>query len=660
MTQLLAINRRFVIFGVLVTLITISFIGSFLLRFDFAIPEEEYAHLVLGLALALPIKVLILYLAMLHRGWWSSVGLYDLTRIALATVAASIGSSTVISVFMRPGFPRSIYAIDFILTFITISGARVAVRLYRESARRAQAAGKYSNILIYGAGWAGATLVREIWGNPALGYAIVGFIDDNPQKQNDIVAGVKVLGGGADLPAIAEKYKGQIDEVVIAMPSASGRNMREAISHCRAAGLSCKTLPSLGSLLMSNGLTSQIRPISIEDLLCREPVELDQIGIRQALSGRTILVTGAAGSIGSEMCRQIAEFDPGMLIMLDQAESELFKIEAQLRRHFPELNLQLVIGDIRDARAMDTLVRRYLPAFIFHAAAYKHVPLMEAHALQAVNNNVLGTWNVAQAAYRNKVPNFVLISSDKAVNPTNVMGATKRAAELVISSFPTTADGSATNFCAVRFGNVLASNGSVVPTFQAQIAAGGPVTVTHPEVRRYFMTVREAAQLVLQASTLSTGPEVYVLDMGEPVQIVDLARNMIRLSGLVPDEDIEIRFIGLRPGEKLFEELIVEGENIVPTRHEKIKVFQGPRAHRRVIEAWISRVREALQAEDETAVVALLSELVPEYQVSDFWSRAIAEGRQGDGWLPDVSLPISASPVDVGDVRAPGRSGEMA
>jgi FlaA1/EpsC-like NDP-sugar epimerase len=381
----------------------------------------------------------------------------------------------------------------------------------------------------------------------------------------------------------------------------------------------------MGALLKEAGLTAQIRPVSVEDLLVREPVELDEVGIFGEFGGKVVLVTGAAGSIGSEICRQIAAIGPQKLVALDQAESELFKIDMDLRRRFPDLDLSAEIGDIRNSARVEEIIREHRVECIFHAAAYKHVPLMEDHVIEAAQNNILGTWNLAEAASRLGVRRFVMISSDKAVNPTNVMGATKRAAELIVSSFAVEQD--ATRFVAVRFGNVLASNGSVVPLFQSQIASGGPVTVTHPEIRRYFMTVREAVQLVLQASTMGKGSEIFVLDMGEPVTILDLARNMIRLSGLEPDEDIEIRFTGLRPGEKLFEELLTESEDIQPTYHRKIKIFSGVTPSHASMHHWVCELRSHVARRDEGAIIRDLLEVVPEYQVSSKWAAVAAHSR---------------------------------
>jgi FlaA1/EpsC-like NDP-sugar epimerase len=388
--------------------------------------------------------------------------------------------------------------------------------------------------------------------------------------------------------------------------------MREALANCRITGVHCKTIPGFGELLKGKVLSAQIRDLAPGDLLAREPVRLDEDRIREHIADRVVLVTGAAGSIGSELCRQLAHQQPRKLIALDQAESELFKTDMKLRRCFPGIEIVAEIGDIQDLRRINGIFARHAIDSVFHAAAYKHVPMMEAHVAEAVKNNVVGTWNVASAASENGVSDFLMISSDKAVNPTNIMGMTKRVAEIIVSAMHST--GTGTRFVSVRFGNVLGSNGSVVPIFQSQIEEGGPVTVTHPEVRRYFMTVREAVQLVLQASTMGKGSEIFVLDMGEPVRIVDLAKNMIRLSGLECGKDVEIRFTGLRPGEKLFEELMTEGENILPTYHEKVKIFRGHGTERYFVQHWFSELQRLLEEDDEQALIIHLQALVPEYQ----------------------------------------------
>jgi FlaA1/EpsC-like NDP-sugar epimerase len=534
-------------------------------------------------------------------------------RVFAANVCGSVILTIVASVMFEGRFPRSAYVIDLIVCFLLTAGARFAVRLYSEIVLGELTKSSGKRILIYGAGRAGMTLVRELRNNPSLG-EVAGFLDDDPHKRRLSLQGIQVLGRGRDAAYIVDRKKrsGQsIDEIVIAMPSANGTQMGEAIANCRAAGLPCKTIPGVGELLAGKVLSAQIRDVSVNDLLGREPVQLEEDRIRKALHGRVVLVSGGAGSIGSEICRQVARFEPQTLIVFDQAESELYRIEQELKRTLPTANVAIELGDMRDPARVDEVIRHYGVNSVFHAAAYKHVPMMEAHVVEAARNNVIGTWNVAEAARRNRVPDFLMISSDKAVNPTSIMGVTKRIAELIVTSM--NVSNGATKFVSVRFGNVLGSNGSVVPLFKEQIAAGGPVTVTHPDMRRYFMTVREAVQLVLQASTMGKGSEIFVLDMGEPVRILDLARNLIRLSGLVPDEDIEIRFTGLRPGEKLFEEITIEGENMRPTYHSKIQIFQGSRPSSDFMKSWIQTLQRFLEARDERAILAHITSLVPEY-----------------------------------------------
>ena len=610
-TRLFFYIRRCWIMVCHILMVAASFMAAFLLRFDFAIPHSEAPHWTWGLQVIIPLKLLVFFFARLHRGWWRLVGMPDLIRVFGANGVASVLFAGCAYFAWGPAFPRSVYLLDFLVCFVFTAGARFAVRLYSELVV-GEFSRKDKRILIYGAGSAGLTLLREARTNPSIGQ-VVGFLDDDPRKRRLVLMGAPVLGRGRHIPHILDRQKrrGQpIDEIIIAMPSATGQQMGEAVANCRAAHIPCKTIPGLGELLAGKVLSAQIREIELEDLLGREPVQLDETSLRSAIGGRVVMVTGAAGSIGSELCRQVARFAPGRLILFDQAESELFKIDLELRRTFRNLDVIAELGDIRDRGRVDQTIRQYRVDSVFHAAAYKHVPLMETHILEAVRNNVLGTWNVAQSAYQNHVSSFLMISSDKAVNPTSIMGVTKRVAELIVASMP--AD-SQTTFVSVRFGNVLGSNGSVVPIFQKQIAAGGPVTVTHPEMRRYFMTIPEAVQLVLQASTMGHGSEIFVLDMGAPVKIVDLARNLIRLSGLTPDRDIEIRFTGLRPGEKLYEELRFDGEDMVPTGHRKIHIFQSFKPTPAAMENWMAEVCGLLDRRDQNGVVAHLCDMVPEY-----------------------------------------------
>ena len=579
MKTILLASRRLLLVLFHVWLIGLSLAGAFLLRFDFQLPDwvmvtKDGATVPSlfqqGLWMAVVVKTTVFLLARLHRGWWRFVGINDLLRVFFANAIGSVCFTAAVLLTTGPAeapgagaFPRSIYVIDFVLCFLMTAGARFAVRLYIEGMRDSRSRTGGRGLLIYGAGSAGRMLLREIRSNHSLGYDVLGFLDDDPKMRGALLMNVRVLGTGRDAAKLVDRYRKRsrkIEEIVIAMPSATGREMSEALSNCRAIeGVTFKTIPGMGELLNGKFLSDQIREVSLDDLLGREQVRLEEDRIHESIAGRSVLITGAGGSIGSERCRQAARFSPAKLIALDQGETELFRIDLELREKFPALNVVAEVGDIRDAERVEEVIRRHSVESIFHAAAYKHVPMMEAHVIEAVKNNVLGTWNLVKAACEYRVSNFLMISSDKAVNPTSIMGATKRIAELIVSS----ESEATTNFVSVRFGNVLGSNGSVVPLFKAQIAAGGPVTVTHPEMRRYFMSVREAVQLVLQASTMGKGSEIFVLDMGAMVRIVDLAANMIKLAGLDP-EKIEIRFTGLRPGEKLYEELMTEGENILP------------------------------------------------------------------------------------------------
>lgn len=610
--------RRVLVVFAQAWIILISLTIAYLLRFDSLIPASELPAFRHGLLIALVVKLAAFRIGRLDRGWSRFVGMRDLYDVLLANILGS--GLFVIAVLALVGttFPRSVYCIDLLVCFLVTAATRCSVRIYRELFERGSCRSAGKRVLVYGAGAAGVALLQEIRTNPRLGCGVVGFLDDDPMKWKTSVFGVSVLGPGRSAALICARFlrkRCRIDEIIIALPSATGIQMGEALANCRSAGVPCKTVPSVGELLSGKVLASQIREISVLDLLGREPVHLDERVIRKSIAGRAVLVTGGAGSIGSEICRQVARFAPRCLVLLDNAESALFHIDNQLKAMYPALAVYPRIGDIREYVRVDEVIREFAVDSIFHAAAYKHVPMMECHVLEAVKNNILGTRNVVLAAQRNHVANFLMISSDKAVNPTNVMGSTKRVAELIVSSMPQSAIGG-TKCVSVRFGNVLGSNGSVVPLFREQILNGGPVTVTHPEMRRYFMTIPEAVQLVLQASTMGKGSELFVLDMGEAVKIVDLAHNMIRLSGHEPNVDIEVRFTGLRPGEKLFEELSIQGENILSTYHEKIKVFSGARLKTAQVESWIETLEALVARRDETAIIEHIHTLVPAYRPS--------------------------------------------
>lgn len=582
---------------------------AFLLRFDFFVPAYFRAHLLVAICVWVPVKILVFHFLKLDRGWWRYASVQDLSRLAAANLAASVFGGLLLLLFAPRGFPRSIYFLDFVLCFGMTAGARLAVRLVFEFSRLPNL-GIKKRTLIYGAGDAGVTLLREIHQNPALSYDIVGFLDDDPAKAGRLIHSVKVLGTGAALSPIVVSQA--IDTVLIALPSATGAQMTAVLRHCQEAGVLYKTVPGLAEVIESSSLAAQIRDVAVEDLLGRTPVSLEESKIRSALEGKVVLVTGAAGSIGSELCRQIARFHPAGIVGFEIAESPLFEIDREMRQAFPEVPFHPEIGSVQNPARLDDVLTQYSPSVVYHAAAYKHVPLMEAHVFEAIENNVFGTYNVAMAAAKHGVEDFVMISSDKAVRPTNIMGATKRVAELLLLAL----QNGRTKYVAVRFGNVLGSNGSVIPIFKKQIAVGGPVTVTHPDMRRFFMTIPEACQLVLQAAAIGEGGQICVLDMGEPVKIVDLATNLILLSGLRPDQDIKIAFTGVRPGEKLYEEVSTMLENTVPTSHEKIRIFVGNGLPEGDMLTWLSCLREICEARDAGRLIVALKEIVLDYSPS--------------------------------------------
>jgi FlaA1/EpsC-like NDP-sugar epimerase len=562
-----------------------------------------------GLCVWVPVKILVFHFFKLDRGWWRYVSIRDLARLAAANLSGSVFASALLLRFAPIGFPRSVYFLDFLLCFGMTAGVRLAVRLVSEFSR-SRNLGARKRTLIYGAGDAGITLLLEINRNPALFYEIIGFIDDDPAKRGNFIHRVKVFGNGAALPSIVVSET--IEMVLIALPSATGRQMTTVLKHCQDTGVSYRTVPGLAEVIEGSGLATQIREVAVEDLLGRNPVQLEEKQIRSRLEGKVVLVTGAAGSIGSELCRQIARFHPAVIVGFEIAESPLFEIDREMRQVFPKTPFYPEIGNIQNRIRLDEVLRQYSPSVVYHAAAYKHVPMMEAHVFEAVENNVFGTYNVAVAAAEHGVDDFVMISSDKAVRPTNIMGATKRVAELLLLAL----QNGRTSYVAVRFGNVLGSNGSVIPIFKKQVAVGGPVTVTHPDMRRFFMTIPEACQLVLQASVIGKGGQICVLDMGEPVKIVDLARNLILLSGLRPDEDIKIEFTGMRPGEKLYEELSTIFENTAPTTHEKIRIFVGNGVPEGDMEPYLEALRDICERRDVSGLVLTLKDLIPDYNPS--------------------------------------------
>lgn len=605
-------KKRLLLFGNDIFWTISSFFMAYFLRFNFSIPGEYFPELFKSLPLLVFFRCFSFFIFGLYSGVLRYASIDDLLRIIKAvTVGSLLFVSSIAFLFHLVGFPRSVFLIDWFVILVFLGGSRFLYRIFREIYSFSSSRPKIlRRVLVIGAGDVGEMILRSIKREKGIPYEVVGLLDDDPDKMKGRIHGVEVLGGISNLGTVT-KERG-VKEVIIAIQNISGKKIREITELCQSMGVVCKTVPSVGGILKGSISISHVRPVRVEDLLKRESVQLDTEMIERFVSNKIIMVTGAGGSIGSELCRQIMGFGPRQLILFERGENDLYDIELDLREQFSQENVLVpVIGDIMDADAIDRALSEYTPEVVFHAAAYKHVPIMETHPLEAVKNNILGTWNVASKSCERGVQRVVLISTDKAVRPVSVMGATKRAAELICQGL--NREG-ATRFVAVRFGNVLESNGSVIPYFRRQIVRGGPVTVTHPEVTRYFMTIPEAAQLVLQAGAMGKGGEIYLLDMGKPIKIVDLAKDMISLSGLVLGDDIDIKFIGLRPGEKLHEELLAEKESVSGTPHPKIyEVNSSPinwDRFRDNIEDFLTKV----SGRDRGAILMLLQEIVPDYQ----------------------------------------------
>ncbi|KAB3529699.1 nucleoside-diphosphate sugar epimerase/dehydratase [Alkaliphilus serpentinus] len=552
-----------------IILLNLSIIISFIIRFDGALSSnvasvyiEVYKENAITLTL---IKIVIFYVFGMYKNLWKYASIEEMVQIVLTSFTANAGITTYMFI-TEQRLPRSIYILAFLLDIILIGGIRLSIRATRGFKEGFFLKNKeYKRVMIVGAGQAGAMVIKELKSHDDLHSKPVAIIDDDDSKLGAKINGVPVLGDRYHIAKIADKKL--IDEIIIALPSASKQEVRQIVEECSKTKCKLKILPGIYELIDGKVSINKIRDVAIEDLLGRDQVKVDLDEISGYLNNKVVLVTGGGGSIGSELCRQIAEFKPKKLLILDIYENNAYEIENELLRKHPELNLNVIIASIRDKGRLDEIFAKHLPEVVFHAAAHKHVPLMESNPQEAIKNNIFGTRNVAECAHQCGSKRFVLISTDKAVNPTNIMGASKRVAEMIVQSLNVT---SKTEFVAVRFGNVLGSNGSVIPLFKKQIAEGGPVTVTHEEITRYFMTIPEAVQLVIQAGSMAKGGEIFVLDMGEPVKIMDLARNIIRLSGFEPDIDIPIEVTGLRPGEKLYEELLMDEEGLQSTKHDKI------------------------------------------------------------------------------------------
>jgi FlaA1/EpsC-like NDP-sugar epimerase len=596
------------------TELTVSLWLAYDLRFDFMVNPASYQERYFVLLWLVPLQLILL--GLFHQltpllGYFSTP---DLARMFHALLISSI-ITVIVWVAWGAGFapPRGVIAMDFVFCLVGLTGVRLALRTFRESGTvSSKGRGRQRRrVGIIGAGDAGAVLAHELSLKPGYGLVPVAFFDDDKRKWNSRVHDIPVLGPPEHLPDAIGKL--DIQEAIIAMPSAPAKRIGEIVRLLRQARLPCKTIPSLDQLALGQVRVSQLRNVEIQDLLGREKVELETENIRLALQDHVVLVTGAGGSIGSELCRQIATYHPKHLLLLDRSEPNLFQIEQELIGLEHGQRIIPLVGDILDRARMKEVFSRFRPEVVFHAAAHKHVPMMEHQPGEAIQNNSLGTAQLADLALEFGVARFILISTDKAINPTSVMGATKRLAEMYVQALYA-AHPNQTKFMAVRFGNVLGSSGSVIPLFHRQIAEGGPVKVTHPDMTRYFMTIPEASMLVLQSAMQGTGGEIFVLDMGSPVKIVDLARQMIELSGLKPDEDIQIEFIGIRPGEKLFEEVTHKGEDFAPTTHPKICRFLSKPADLAQIRKTLQRLRDNLHQFEPDELKLMVKEAVPDYE----------------------------------------------
>jgi FlaA1/EpsC-like NDP-sugar epimerase len=650
----------------------LAIFAAYLLRFEFMLVERHFHEIMLIIYWLIPLKLAIFSSFGLYRRMWRYSSLNDLWFLSLATALSSLLTVDIVLYFYPfEGFSRSVFLLDAIITFIITGSFRISIRTYNRfnpgsinlptlrMPRRVKTS-DIKRVLIIGAGGSGEKILREILDNPTIGYKVVGFLDDNPGKMGRYLHGVPVLGQVDDLPSIAKQNK--LDQVIISTTSATGPEMRRIVDICKSCGVSFKTLPGIGQLLDNKVSIKALRDVNYEDLLGRPPVHLDTNSIQDYLTGKKILVTGAGGSIGSELCRQLTRFVPENIILVDAGEANLYSIQMELRHELKFDAFQAVLAGVQNKGIMEDVFNNYRPDVVFHAAAYKHVPLLERNPWEAVFNNVLGSSVMMQLAEKYETERFVLVSTDKAVRPTSVMGTSKRLAELILQSM----QNSSTRFIAVRFGNVLASCGSVVPLFRKQIEFGGPVTVTHPEITRYFMTIREAAQLIMQAGAMGKGGEIFVLEMGTPVKIADMASDLIRLSGKEPGKDIEVIFTGLRPGEKLHEELITQGEDVIRTSHKKIMTltynghwnwggFSSQHKFSQWLEDGLQQLYLTARTRDPFAIKEKLKQLIPEYtpQETDCVLSVEGNGNKdsvGRNQVFDTSLQTGAEATQTPDV----------
>lgn len=597
-----------------ILLIPLSIYLAFLLRFDANISSQYFPIIQKVIILALIFLLPIFYFFRLYAFSWSYVSTNELVSLAKATTLGFLflGITLYISKDFPffAGFPRSTLFISYFLVFIFCGGARFAKRIYLEVLKGGIDKREKERTLIVGAGDAGEQILRSIQISKNSSYLPVGFVDDNSVKQGEMIHGLKVLGKIEDIPEIVENH--QIKEMIIALPSAGSSTIKRAVEMGRKARLKkIKVVPSIAEIINGEVSLSNIRDVQVEDLLGREPVLLDTKSIENFILNKIILITGVAGSIGSELSRQVAKFRPSQLLLLDRDETGIFNISEELEDKFPRLKVHSTIADIKNEGKMDAIFKEFCPDIVFHVAAYKHVPLMEAHPDEAIKNNIFGTKTVTAKAQKYGIEKFIFVSSDKAINPTSIMGATKRVGEMICQVLN---QKNTTKFISVRFGNVLDSRGSVIPTFREQIKRGGPVEITHPEMQRYFMITPEACLLIMQAGAMGQGGEVFVLDMGEPIKISDLARELIKLSGLEPDKDIPLVFTQPRPGEKFFEEILTAEEGTIATQHQKIFIAKLSKIDEEKLNLNLARLKEAADSLDKEKIKTVLKELIPAYQ----------------------------------------------
>lgn len=611
------ISKRLLLMFVDAVSILVAYFIALLLRFDFtysAIPKKYLIAYGKAMLFWVAATLVVFYLFKLYHSIWSLASVSELQRIISAYICLLFVYLAGILVF-RIEMPLAYYLMGYVLSFCAATGVRFSYRLFRsytghhrKNVLERQGSGKQDRIMLIGAGVAGQIILKELLLSDHLQTMVCCIIDDNPAKKGMVLEGISIVGNRYDIPRMVEKY--QVNHIIYAIPDTTAQNRRDILNICKETGCRMQALPGIYQMINGEVSISKLRNVEIQDLLGREQIRVNNDEILHTISGKTVLVTGGGGSIGSELCRQIAKAEPKQLVIFDIYENNAYAIQQELKKTFPELNMVTLIGSVRNTNRIYSVINTYRPDIIFHAAAHKHVPLMEDSPNEAIKNNVIGTYKTAIAATEAGVKKFVLISTDKAVNPTNIMGASKRLCEMVVQMMSRR---SKTEFVAVRFGNVLGSNGSVIPLFKKQIAEGGPVTVTDKRIIRYFMTIPEAVSLVLQASYYAKSGEIYVLDMGEPVKIDDMARNLIRLSGFTPDVDIKIEYTGLRPGEKLYEELLMDEEGLRSTENELIYIGRPIEMDDEFFVERLNALDEASKAESEK-IKEIVAELVPTYQ----------------------------------------------